>query len=343
MVDRVYGNLRVQTELRNATAFKKKTIASDYVCTVRELDDAMTEIDKGYPNYGQAITPGDLLVAEYRALTEPILDLQEDEDFVTTHHTIEWQLLKEALENSQVRRAADTVSNLVAVNKLKEIMILTGFRRAGGETVTPPDITGDSDWLPAIELYGEGVFFTLDESFLHRWEANRNLQERVVAFEQRYAAASIHKDVDISPRFLLCHTLAHLMIRQIEATAGYPAASLKERIYCATGESPMAGILIFVAVADEEGSLGGVMELATPKRFLRLLTAAYEAAQWCSLDPVCAEQEGHGPALLNRAACHACALVPETSCLYENVLLDRAFIKGDDELPAFLNPQNTSP
>ena len=343
VVDRVYGNLRVQTELRNATAFKKKTIASDYVCTVRELDDAMTEIDKGYPNYGQAITPGDLLVAEYRALTEPILDLQEDEDFVTTHHTIEWQLLKEALENSQVRRAADTVSNLVAVNKLKEIMILTGFRRAGGETVTPPDITGDSDWLPAIELYGEGVFFTLDESFLHRWEANRNLQERVVAFEQRYAAASIHKDVDISPRFLLCHTLAHLMIRQIEATAGYPAASLKERIYCATGESPMAGILIFVAVADEEGSLGGVMELATPKRFLRLLTAAYEAAQWCSLDPVCAEQEGHGPALLNRAACHACALVPETSCLYENVLLDRAFIKGDDELPAFLNPQNTSP
>ena len=90
----------------------------------------------------------------------------------------------------------------------------------------------------------------------------------------------------------------------------------------------MAGILIYVAVADEEGSLGGLMELAKPERFLRLLTAAFETASWCSLDPVCAEQEGHGPDLLNRAACHACALVPEPSCPYGNVLLDRAFVKG---------------
>ena len=98
-----------------------------------------------------------------------------------------------------------------------------------------------------------------------------------------------------------------------------PAASLKERIYCETGKSgkdPMAGILIYVAVPDEEGSLGGLMELAKPERFLRLLTGAFEAATWCSLDPVCSEQEGHGPDLLNRAACHACALVPETSCSY---------------------------
>ena len=127
------------------------------------------------------------------------------------------------------------------------------------------------------------------------------------------------------------------MIRQIEATAGYSAASLKERIYCAGGDAPMAGILIYVAVADERGSLGGVMELAAPERFLRLLTATYESAQWCSLDPVCGEQEGHGPGLLNRAACHACAFVPETSCLYENVLLDRAYIKGDAGLPSLLD------
>lgn len=118
------------------------------------------------------------------------------------------------------------------------------------------------------------------------------------------------------------------MIRELDAEAGYPAASLKERLYCKTGEEPMAGILIYVAVADEEGSLGGLMELAKPERFLRLLTAAFDAASWCSLDPVCSEQEGHGPGLLNRAACHACALLPETSCSYGNVLLDRAFVKG---------------
>ena len=97
----------------------------------------------------------------------------------------------------------------------------------------------------------------------------------------------------------------------------------------------MAGVLIYVAVADEEGSLGGLMELARPERFLRLLTGALEAADWCSLDPVCSEQEGHGPDLLNRAACHACALVPETSCQYGNVLLDRAFIKDAVRRPGF--------
>ena len=71
-----------------------------------------------------------------------------------------------------------------------------------------------------------------------------------------------------------------------------------------------------------------MMELAKPDRFLRLLTGAFESAAWCSLDPVCAEQEGHGPDLLNRAACHACVLLPEPSCPHGNVLLDRAFVGG---------------
>ena len=342
VVDRLYGNSKHQQRIRRA--WKRlaregtvRKLATEYGCSPREIEEAMAEIDRGYPLFGQAITRQDLLVGEYLALTEPIPDLKEDEDFVTDHQTPAWKEFAQALEDGFARRAAATISQLVAVTKLKEIMVLTGFRRANGETVTPPDITGDSDWRPAIELYGEGVFFTLDESLLRLWEANPAVVERTTAFKQRYPSAPIRTDVQISPRFLLCHTLAHLMIRQIEATAGYPAASLKERIYCANGTEPMAGILIYVAVADEQGSLGGVMELAAPERFLRLLTAAYEAAQWCSLDPVCGEQEGHGPGLLNRAACHACALLPETSCLYENVLLDRAFIKGDAGMPSLLD------
>ena len=344
VVDQLYGNSRYQQAIRNArtTLAKKSTVrrvASDYGCSPDEIEEAMEELDRGYPLYGQSITQQDLLVGEYLALTEPIPNLKEDEDFVTSHQTSAWKALGRRLEDGWVRRAAASVDRLIAVNKLKEIMVLTGFRRAGGEDTTPPDITGDSDWRPAVELYGEGLFFTLDESLLKRWEDNPTVRERTSSFKQRYPAAPVrlNPEVDISSRFLLCHTLAHLMIRQIEATAGYPAASLKERIYCASGAKPMAGILIYVAVADEEGSLGGVMELATPDRFLRLLTAAYEAAEWCSLDPVCSEQEGHGPGLLNRAACHACALVPETSCLYENVLLDRAFVKGDAGFPAFLD------
>ena len=337
VVDRLYGNSRSQQRIRNArkplarrTALKRVT--SDYNCTVEEIENALKDIDGGYPLYGRTITQGDLMASEYKALTEEIPDLKEDEDFVTAHHTSDWTALA-ASSGASAARPLTMVDRLVAVHKLKEIMVLMGFRRAGGEHVTPPDLTGESDWLPALELYGEGLFFALDETWLRRWECDTVLNERAAAFVERYHHRDSHMEVEISPRFLLCHTLAHVLIRRIEAEAGYPAASLKERVYCKTGKDAMAGVLIYVAVPDEEGSLGGLMELARPERFLRLLTGAFEAADWCSLDPVCSEQEGHGPDLLNRAACHACALVPETSCQYGNVLLDRAFIKGAAKLP----------
>ena len=346
ITDRLYGSAGNQQRVRNArTPLARRgavrRLAGEYRCTPAEIEEAIAKIDEGYPLFGRAITADDLLADEYRALVQEIPDLREDEDFVTKHHTGEWNALGRALETGIARRAAGTVSRLIAVNKLKEIMVLNGFQRVGGR-LTPPDLTGESLWLPAIELYGEGMFFTLNEELLQRWESGDALRERTEAFARRYvhrAGLSVPElDVDVSPRFLLCHTLAHLMIRELDAEAGYPAASLKERIYCKTGEEPMAGILIYVAVADEEGSLGGLMELARPERFLRLLTGAFEAASWCSLDPVCSEQEGHGPDLLNRAACHACALLPETSCPYGNVLLDRVFVKGAaPDIAAFMD------
>lgn len=336
VLDRLYGSARSQGRIRNArNSLARKAavrqLATEYRCTPAQVEAALAKIDVGYPLYDRKITDGDLMADEYRALCERIPDLREDEDFVAEHHSDEWRALRDGLDAGGMRRVASTVSRLVAVNRLKEIMVLKGFQRAGGR-VTPPDLTGESNWLPALELYGEGIFFTLDEAILQRWEAGKALQQRADAFAQRYdhrnGQAAPEGHVEVSPRFLLCHTLAHLIIRRLDAEAGYAAAALKERIYSRTGKEPMAGILIYVAVADEEGSLGGLMEMAKPERFLRLLTAAFEAASWCSMDPVCAEQEGHGPDLLNRAACHACALVPEPSCPIGNVLLDRAFVHG---------------
>jgi hypothetical protein len=133
----------------------------------------------------------------------------------------------------------------------------------------------------------------------------------------------------LTPRFILLHTLAHLLIRRLEAEAGYPAASIRERIYCAGGKQPMTGVLVYVAVPDIAGSLGGLAELAQPERFIKLLVSVFDHADWCSLDPVCAEHEGQGPSQLNRSACHACALVPEPSCQFGNLLLDRVCVAGD--------------
>ncbi len=346
VTDRLYGSARSQNDIRNArTPLARKSrirqIASEFHCTTDEIEAALAEIRNGYPLFGQTVTEGDLLADEFRALTEEIPNLREDEDFVTEHHTRDWKEIGRNLNDGAARNVVSAVSSVIAVNRLKEIMVFSGFQRANGRLI-PPDITGESDWFPAIELYGEGIFFTLDESLLQLWEDSEELCRRADEFAERYVkrAGQGIRDLegDVTPRFLLCHTLAHLVIRQLDAEAGYPAASLKERIYCATGKVPMAGILIYVAVPDEEGSLGGLMELAKPNRFIRLLTGAFEAANWCSLDPVCAEQEGHGLDLLNRAACHACTLLPETSCEYGNVLLDRVFVKGaGPEIPAFLD------
>jgi hypothetical protein len=289
------------------------------------------------------VTHGLLLESEYQALVDEIPDMADDEDFVTRHQTSQWKArATEFVVGSKLRNIVETVDHLIAVSRLKEVMVLKGFQRLGGKLV-PPDIVGQSDWLPALELYGEGIFFSLDEAVVKKWEGNSSLWRRAEDFQRRFARTGIKFDPDpvISPRFIFLHTLAHLLIRQLETQAGYPAASLKERIYCTAGKLPMAGILVYVAVPDVVGSLGGLAELAEPERFLPLLSSVFDHAEWCSLDPVCSEHEGQGPSLLNRAACHACALVPEPSCAYGNLLLDRVFIKGEasSNIPPFLNCQ----
>ena len=339
VVDRLYSSTEKEKAIREARpGLHRRTvlrqIGREFGCTPDEVEQAQAEIDRGYPLGGQSIPGGELLQSEYRALVEAIPDLREDEDFVTEHRSEEWSALVRGLKGS-AGRMAKAVDRLVAVERLKEVMVFKGFRRLGSETVTPPDLTGESDWLPALELYGEGVFFTLGEARLRQWEAEAALQARARTFRDRFVGGPVRlaASPQVSPRFLLLHTLAHLLVRELETAAGYPAASLKERIYSHAGgepdQLPMAGILIYVAVPDTEGSLGALTQQAEPRRFLRLLTAAVEAAAWCSMDPVCGEQEGHGPGLLNRAACHACALVPEPSCAYGNVLLDRTFVAGD--------------
>lgn len=348
VVDRLYRSSRRRRQIEQSrTPLARKAmlrqVASELRCNVADIERAQFEIANGYPNYGRNITQGLLLESEYQALLEELPDMADDEDFVTLHHTGSWKSTATRLpRDGKPARISSAVSHLIAVNRLKEIMVLKGFRRLGPEgLLVPPDIIGKSDWLPALELYGEGVFFTLDEHMLRQWESDPPVSQRAVDFQRRFAANGLrfNPDVIVSPRFVLLHTLAHLLIRQLETQAGYPAASLKERIYCTAGQLPMSGILVYVAVPDIVGSLGGLAELAAPERFLSLLSGVFDHAEWCSLDPVCSEHEGQGPSLLNRASCHACALIPEPSCAYGNVLLDRTFIKGDIAagIPGFLS------
>ena len=333
VVDRLYASSEMQDRIRRArqprsiqSAFR--IIASKLRCNKSDVEEAWEKIQSGYPLFGKSFSHSNWVVDEYKALTNEIPDLEEGEDFVTQNYPLGG--FKNSTERN-MERVAGIISKLVAVKRLRMIEVLTGFTRVHGENV-PPDINGECDWLPALELRGEGVFFELNEKMLQRWENQPRLKEKVESFQKRFEQSTLKypKPEDITARFILLHTLSHSLIRQFEVVAGYPASALKERIYSRTGASSIAGILIYIAVPDKEGTLGGLVELAKPSNFIQILKKAFDAASWCSMDPVCSEQEGHGPELLNYAACHACMLLPEPSCSCQNNLLDRTLFMEND-------------
>lgn len=235
---------------------------------------------------------------------------------------------------------ASHVPGLVLVDRLREVRVLDGFTRllpgtgeSGDASTLAPISKEEPSWLPGIEVRGEGLFVNLLGDRLLRWERRKDVQERAAVLRRRHAARELGGDVAksfVSPRFVLAHTLAHALIDAFSLDAGYPAASLRERLYVA---EDMAAVLVYTATSDSAGSLGGVVAQGEKKVFERALLEAVRRHAWCSADPVCIESEEQGVGGLNGAACHACALLPETSCEHRNVLLDRAFLVGAPGAP----------
>lgn len=128
----------------------------------------------------------------------------------------------------------------------------------------------------------------------------------------------------------MIHTFAHLLMNQLSFECGYGSSSIRERLYCERcGESlQMKGVLIYTASGDAEGSLGGLVRQGEPGRLEDTIVSAIENARWCSSDPICIQSEGQGPDSCNLAACHNCALLPETCCEMGNRLLDRGLVVG---------------
>jgi hypothetical protein len=229
------------------------------------------------------------------------------------------------------------IDSVVLMRRLREVRALRGFSRimpSSTDRMVGVDLKKGMDWVPAVEVYGEGIFLRISEKALSAWEkSNRRLfVERYKVLAARKEDANLGFVADPDPRFILLHTFAHLLIRQLSFDCGYSASSLRERIYSAQGTGktePMAGILIYTADSDSEGSLGGLVRQGEVDRLIPTIVNAIETASWCSSDPICRELDGQGMAGLNRAACHACVLVSETSCVHSNTLLDRSFLVNE--------------
>lgn len=235
---------------------------------------------------------------------------------------------------------ADLVSDVGLVRRLREVRALRGFRRYEQEYFTRVDLgTVDGlSWYPAIEQFGEGIFLRFDEEALRIWEGDPAVQHRTQHWIDRAAKLTNRRLIisDLQPRYVLLHTLAHLLMRRLEFQSGYSASSLSERIYASCdGPDPQAGLLIYTSSGDAQGTLGGLVRLGEARYFSKLLLGAVEDADRCSNNPVCGESRGQGMNSLNLAACHACSLVSETSCERGNIYLDRKLLVGDDSVPGF--------
>lgn len=230
------------------------------------------------------------------------------------------------------------VAHLRLVTRLREVRALTGFHRlspSGTADLPAARLSREPvGWLPAIEVSGEGVFIGLDLDVVRQWETDQRVVDRIsrLGGAKDSSGNDLPADRTPNPRRVLVHTLAHILIDQWSLDCGYPSSALRERLYVG-GE--MAGVLIYTATSDSAGSLGGVVGMAMNGRFELSLRQAIAHAAWCSNDPLCMESGAVGVEARNLGACHACALLPETSCELGNTLLDRGVLVGADGCPGF--------
>ena len=226
------------------------------------------------------------------------------------------------------------------VHKLQETRAFVGFSRVEPKEMPISERKkmlrlGDENWLPAIQVQGEGIFFEFNREAVEEWAKRPNVLERIQNLQLSYKKSRFGTRTigELRPEFLLIHTFAHLIINQLSFECGYGSSSIRERIYCekTSNEYGMYGVLIYTASGDSEGSLGGLVRQGEKNRIEDTIRDAIRNAAWCSSDPVCIQSLGQGPESLNLAACHNCALLPETCCECGNRLLDRGVIVGSLE------------
>ncbi|MEO0987905.1 MAG: DUF1998 domain-containing protein [Cyanobacteria bacterium J06639_14] len=245
----------------------------------------------------------------------------------------------------------DYIDRIVLVHRLREVRAQVSFTRfeppvsnIDGELqldleldVAPADLGLETDWFPAVEVKGEGVFISFKPEAINDWLSCQAVQNRGKELEQGFQTWLKRREVrqDSQPKntprytfpglpYIMLHTLSHLLITSISLECGYSASAIRERVYA--GESGY-GILLYTGASGSEGTLGGLIQVG--RKLGHHLQVALEAGRLCSNDPVCAQHQPHElyeERFRHGAACHGCVLISETSCEQGNEYLDRALV-----------------
>jgi len=367
LADFLKGSVRIQVELKAIWNFDTEEGTADAAERLMQL--ALQQPDR--------FTDHEFTSEQCQAALDQVFDgkpaLQEHadepvdpEEEETAFRRVEYNVIRQSADEPKLRtRIVETpkqlqthVGRVVQVERLQETRVLYGFDRfitkqtsgssheIGEEALqqlfsAPPE--QGKRWLPGTVVFGEGIYFELNEDCIHQWQREQQdwIEQRLKG-ECNFAGRIDWSDFQIAPvgetnpdwisRYMLLHTTAHIVINQLVFECGYSTASLRERLYVsADPAAPQAGILIYTSAGDSEGTLGGLVRLAEPERFSSVLTQACQRAAWCSADPVCSEVTNDHD--FNLAACHSCALLPETSCENFNKALDRAMLIGTPKEP----------
>jgi hypothetical protein len=294
------------------------------------------------------IAPGQLKRPEWQVLCAPDMVLQT-QDFT-------------ASSAGAPEGYSDQIEQVVLVDRLREVRAMTGFTRIDSlsDYAEEDELPGEHimrisrsnpRWVPAAEVRGEGIFLQFREEAIQVWSQRPDVRalDRIfrTGHRQWRSDRQIPDPEDNYPgiRYVLLHTFAHALMRQLTLESGYPTASIRERIYAqppGSESGAMAGVLLYTAAADSEGTLGGLVSLGRPEQLSWHIANAIEEMQTCASDPLCAEHTCKEDHTLHSAACHACLFVPETSCERGNKYLDRSVLTrtflGKDALAFFPNP-----
>ncbi|MBU6362447.1 MAG: DUF1998 domain-containing protein, partial [Chloroflexi bacterium] len=231
------------------------------------------------------------------------------------------------------------IEKIIMVHRLREVVAQVGFTRfeaigadIQGELsldIQRASLSQNQTWVPAIENRGEGIFIVFGAAEIEDWQRQPNVSNRGQTLANGFELW--RRDHPNTQRefsglaYYLLHTFSHLLMSSIALECGYPASSLRERIYCNQTQHQY-GVLIYTGASDAEGTLGGL--IMAGRNIAGLVRQALEQGGLCSNDPVCAhhmpDQHDHQPLL--GSACHGCVLISETSCEQHNEFLDRALV-----------------
>lgn len=231
------------------------------------------------------------------------------------------------------------IERVVLVHRLREVVAQVGFTRFESAA---PDTEGELDigvkraslarevsWLPAFENKGEGVFLQFSKTAIQTWMTRTAVQGRSIELAAGFEAW--RKEHNGTTRtvpnlaYLMMHSFSHLLLTALALRCGYPASSIRERIYAIPEVG--YGVLLYTGTSDAEGTLGGLVQLG--RQIHEVVQSALELGMLCSNDPVCAQHDpsnAHEHRFLHGAACHGCLLISETSCEQQNDYLDRSLV-----------------